>query len=129
MPAQTFSARAVAKLVASRTGKPCDGKRVRAWSRSHLTRFDDDAYTTHAYSAAERDRIVNAMVAARKATATGPAARASSASRGRAGQAATPRKPAKPASVKPNGALAAVMAVKPASVKPASAPSAEGPAS
>lgn len=84
MAAQTFSARAVAKLVASRTGKPCDAKRVRAWARGHVSRFDDEGYTTHAYTSAERDRIVNAMVAARKATATGPAARSSSASRGRA---------------------------------------------
>lgn len=83
MPAQTFSANVVARLVAKRTGRPCDAKRVRSWARANVTRFDDDGYTTHAYTSAERDRIVNALVARSRANATGTDGRASSASRGR----------------------------------------------
>ena len=83
MPAMTFSARAVAKLVTARTHRPCDAKRVRAWARANVTRFDDDGYTTHAYTGAERDRIVNGLVSRSRADATGTAGRASSASRGR----------------------------------------------
>jgi hypothetical protein len=83
MAGMTFSARAVAKLVASRSGRPCDAKRVRAWARASIARFDDEGYTTHAYTSAERDRIVNGLVARARANATGTAGRASSASRGR----------------------------------------------
>lgn len=84
MTAQTFSANVVARLVTKRTGRPCDAKRVRSWARANVSRFDDDGYTTHAYTSAERDRIVNALVARSRANATGTAGRASSASRGRA---------------------------------------------
>jgi len=83
MPAMTFSARAVAKLVTARTHRPCDAKRVRAWARANVVRFDDDGYTTHQYTSAERDRIVNGLVSRARADATGTAGRASSASRGR----------------------------------------------
>lgn len=83
MTAQTFTANVVARLVAKRTGRPCDAKRVRSWARANVTRFDDDGYTTHAYTSAERDRIVNALVARSRANATGTDGRASSASRGR----------------------------------------------
>jgi len=82
MPALTYSARAVAVLVAKR-GVKCDAKRVRAWARDHIARLDDDAYTSHAYTAAERDRIVAALIARSRPDAKGTAGRASSASRGR----------------------------------------------
>lgn len=83
MGAQTFTARQTAALVAKRTGRPMSDKRVRGWVRDHVQRFMDDGYTTHAYTAAERDRIVSALVARSRPDATGTAGRASSASRGR----------------------------------------------
>lgn len=85
MAALTYSAHAVALIVAKR-GVKCDAKRVRAWSRDHIARLDDDAYTSHAYTAAERDRIVAALVARARPDAKGTDGRARSASQGRAGR-------------------------------------------
>jgi len=90
--AQTFTARQVAALVAKKTGRPCDGKRVRAWAREHMARFNDDGYTTHAYTARERDAIMAALVSRSRPDAKGTAGRASSASRGR--RPSAPKKPA-----------------------------------
>jgi hypothetical protein len=95
MPAATFTANQTARLVATRTGRPCNAKQVRQWAREHMQRFMDDAYTSHAYSSAERDRIVTALVARRKANATGTNGRAASASRGRAGTTKATRKATK----------------------------------
>jgi hypothetical protein len=83
LSAQTFTARQTAAVVAKRTGRPCDGKRVRAWAREHLARFNDDGYTTHAYTSRERDAIVDGLVKRSAPRATGTNGRASSASRGR----------------------------------------------
>jgi len=86
MPAQTYSANAVALLVTKR-GVKCDAKRVRSWARANMARFNKathEDYTTHAYTGPERDRIVDALVKrARGQVATGTPARASSAARGR----------------------------------------------
>lgn len=83
MPAQTYSANAVARDASKATGRKVDAKRVRSWARANIGRFDDDGYTTHAYSAAERTRIIAALTARAKPDAKGTAGRASSASRGR----------------------------------------------
>jgi len=85
MAVQTYSAFVTAQAVTKRTGRRCDAKRVRQWAREHLTRFQDDHYTSHAYSARERDTIVNALVARSRPDAKGTNGRASSASRGRTG--------------------------------------------
>ena len=84
MPAQTYTAAQTAREVAKRMGKACDGKRVRSWARANVSRFDDDGYTSHQYSAAEHKRIVDALVARAKGT-TGTNGRARSAAQGRAG--------------------------------------------
>lgn len=109
MPAQTYSANAVAIEVRKRTSRPCDGRRVRSWARANIVRLDDshrDGYTTHAYTAAEKARIVDALVKRSAARATGTDGRASSASRGRSGTAKVTRTAPKapkvqPATVKP----------------------------
>lgn len=62
MAAQTYTARAVAK----RLGGTMTDKRVRAWVREHVARFDDDGYTAHAYTSAEFAAIVKGMSAANK---------------------------------------------------------------
>jgi len=95
MAAATFSARAVALMVAKR-GVKCDAKRVRAWSRDHIARLDDDAYTTHAYTAAEAKRIADALVARARPDAKGTTGRASSASRGRKAPSAPKSAPSAP---------------------------------
>lgn len=84
MPAETYTANMVARIVQGKTRKPCDAKRVRSWARGNIARFDDDGYTSHAYSGRERDLIVAALVKRARPDATGQAGRASSASRGRA---------------------------------------------
>ena len=97
MAAQTFSARAVAVLASKRTGRKVSDKQVRAWARDHVTRLDDDKYTRHEYTAAERDRIVSAFAAASRPNVTGPNARSRAASQGRAKSASKPATAPKPA--------------------------------
>jgi len=82
----TYTARKVADEVTRKLGKPVNAKRVRQWVRDHIAAFDDDGYTTHAYTAAQKARIVTGMTKA----AAQP--RAKSASQG--------RKPAKPRQLK-----------------------------
>jgi len=91
MPAQTYTAAQTAREVAKRTGKACDGKRVRSWARANVSRFDDDGYTSHQYSAAEHARIVTALVARAKGAGTGTNARAKAASTGRKAAPKAPR--------------------------------------
>ena len=116
---KTTTAAQVAREVTRKTGKACDGKRVRSWARAFIARFDDDGYTSHQYSAAEHARIVTALVARAKGT-TGTNGRARSAAQGRAGQAATPRKATSPIKVKatPIKAPSIVMVPPPAPVTP-----------
>jgi hypothetical protein len=83
MPAQTFSARAVAAIVSKRVGRAVSDKQVRAYVRDTMAAYQDDAYTHHAYSAKQRDAIVNGMVARRRPGATGTNGRAAAASSGR----------------------------------------------
>jgi len=90
----------VAREVSKRTGKPCDGKRVRAWVRANVSRFDDDGYTAHAYTAAEHKRIVDALVARARGAGTGTNARSASAAQGRAGTPVKARKARKATPVK-----------------------------
>ena len=90
----------VAREVAKRTGKPCDGKRVRAWVRANVARFDDDGYTSHTYTAAEHARIVSALVARSKGQGTGTNARSASAAQGRTGAPVKARKARKATPVK-----------------------------
>lgn len=115
MAATTHSAREVARLVAKATGKPCDAKRVRAWARANVTRFDDDGYTAHAYTTPEATRIVAALVARAKGQGTGTNARSASAAQGRASK---PAKPASKPASKPNARNAAHEASKPATDAP-----------
>jgi hypothetical protein len=91
MPAQTFSARQTAALVSKRVGRKVTDKQVRAYVRDTMAAYQDDAYTTHAYTAKQRDAIVNGMVARRRPGAKGTAGRAASASNGRKGTASKPR--------------------------------------
>jgi hypothetical protein len=63
MAQSTVSAAQLARL-ASKDGRLVTGKTVRSWFRANVARFDDDAYTAHAYSAGE----VRAYLAAHKAS-------------------------------------------------------------
>ena len=63
--AKTYTARDVAKAL-SKSGRKVDGKRVRAWVREHVARFDDDGYTAHQYSATEFRTIVAGMTGGAK---------------------------------------------------------------
>ena len=106
MGAQTYTANVVAREVSAAMRKRdpkshgIDAKRVRSWVRANVARFDDDGYTSHQYTSAERTRIVAALLARSKPDATGTAGRASSAARGRAGGATTARKSRKAPPVK-----------------------------
>lgn len=77
----------VARAMSSK-GRKLDAKRVRAWVREHIARFDDDGYTSHEYTPAEYRSIIAGMTGQAK---TG---RTSAAVKGRAGatsKAKTPR--------------------------------------
>lgn len=74
----TYSARKVAEEVSTKLGKPVNAKRVRQWVRDHVPAFDDEGYTAHNYTTAQRTSIVNGMTKA----AAQP--RAKAASQGRA---------------------------------------------
>jgi hypothetical protein len=99
MPATTYSANAVALLVTKR-GVRCDAKRVRSWARANMARFNKathEDYTTHAYTGAERDRIVDALVKRARGTVTsGTPSRASSAARGRGAAKSSTSAPKRP---------------------------------
>lgn len=56
------SARKVADQVSARLGKTVTPKTIRQWARDHMTRFQDEGYTVHAYSAAEVRQITAAFV-------------------------------------------------------------------
>ena len=109
MTAQTFNARAVAAIVSKRVGRKVSDKQVRAYVRDTMAAYQDDAYTHHAYTAKQRDTIVNGMVARRRPGATGTNGRAAAASSGRTPakrptttkRAKTPATPTTPASVAP----------------------------
>jgi hypothetical protein len=74
----TFTARKVADEVTRKLGKPVNAKRVRQWVRDHIAAFDDEGYTSHQYTPAQRAAIVKGMTTA----AAKP--RAKAASQGRA---------------------------------------------
>ena len=116
---KTTTAAQVAREVAKRTGKACDGKRVRSYARAFIARFDDDGYTSHQYSAAEHKRIVDALVARAKGT-TGTNGRARSAAQGRAGapKTAPKRKASTFVPATPIKAPSIVMVPPPAPVTP-----------
>jgi len=82
----TVNARQVARDVSKALGRTIDAKRVRAWVRDNVAAFDDDGYTTHAYTPALARTIVAGMTKSRKAD------RSKSAAEGR--KATTTRKPA-----------------------------------
>lgn len=69
----TFTPRQVARLVADATGRECDAKRVRAWVRDNVARFDDDGYTAHAYTLAECQTIVDGLTTRKARGESGPA--------------------------------------------------------
>lgn len=83
MTVQTFNARTVAAIVSKRIGRKVSDKQVRAYVRDTMAAYQDDAYTHHAYTAKQRDAIVNGMVARRRPGATGTNGRAAAASSGR----------------------------------------------
>jgi len=74
----TYTARKVAEEVTRKLGKPVNAKRVRQWVRDHIAAFDDEGYTAHQYTAAQRQAILKGMTTA----AAQP--RAKAASQGRA---------------------------------------------
>ena len=74
----TYTARKVADEVSRKLGKPVNAKRVRQWVRDHLPAFDDEGYTAHNYTPAQRVKIVTGMTKAAQAP------RAKAASTGRA---------------------------------------------
>jgi hypothetical protein len=84
--AVTFNARTVAAIVSKRVGRKVSDKQVRAYVRDTMAAYQDDAYTHHAYTAKQRDAIVNGMVARRRPGATGTSGRAAAASSGRTPQ-------------------------------------------
>jgi hypothetical protein len=96
MAAETYSARTVAAIVSKRVGRKVSDKQVRAYVRDTMAAYQDDAYTHHAYTAKQRDAIVNGMVARRRPGATATNGRAAAASSGRtpAKKPAAARKPA-----------------------------------
>ena len=53
----TQTAAEVARTL-SRNGRVVTAKRVRSWAREHIGRYDDDKYTSHAYTPAEVRAIV-----------------------------------------------------------------------
>jgi IS5 family transposase len=91
--ATTFGARETARTINAALTKAgvkasVTDKQVRQWVRDNIDAYDDDGYTSHAYSVAQRDRIVKAIVAKRTASGAkgrGSDARATSASKGRSG--------------------------------------------
>lgn len=78
MASTTFTARKVADEVTRKLGKPVNAKRVRQWVRDHLPAFDDEGYTAHNYTPAQRAKIVAGM------TKSAQQPRAKAASQGRA---------------------------------------------
>jgi len=78
MAETTFTARQVAEAVTKSLGKPVNAKRVRQWVRDHIAAYDDEGYTAHQYTPAQRTAILKGMTAA----AAKP--RAKAASQGRA---------------------------------------------
>lgn len=108
MAAQTYSANAIALIVTKR-GVRCDGKRVRSWARANIARFNKAThadYQTHAYTAAERDRIVDALVKrARGSVPQGTPSRASSAARGRGASKAPKATPKAPQRARGTGSV------------------------
>jgi hypothetical protein len=91
MAGTTFSARQTARDASKASGRPVTDKRVRAWARESIARFDDDGYTAHVYTVAEHKAIVAAFVAKAKGT-VGTNARARSASNGRRGTSPAPKR-------------------------------------
>lgn len=81
----TVTARKLAEEVSRRLGKPVNAKRVRQWVRDHLPAFDDEGYTAHNYTPAQRAAILKGMTKA----AAQP--RSKAATRGRAKPAAKPQ--------------------------------------
>lgn len=124
--AQTFSAKQTARIIAAKTGRPCDAKRVRAWVRDNVAAYDDDGYTSHQYDARLRDRIVAAFVQRAKGTTPGTPARSRAASEGR-GTRTTSKRASKPPT-RAMGSGPTPRAAKPAQDAP-SAPSAPESAS
>jgi len=106
----TYSPKDVARELA-KSGRKLDAKRVRAWVRDHVARFDDDGYTSHDYSTAEYRTIIAGM---RGQAKTG---RTTAAVKGRAGAPKTAAAP-KTARVMGSGPVPSVPAAPVAPTSP-----------
>jgi len=93
----TYGPKDVARAIKTRK---LDAKRVRAWVRENIARFDDDGYTSHEYSAAEYKTIVAGLSGQSKTARTRAAVKA------RAGS--TPRKAPATARTMGSGPVASV---------------------
>jgi hypothetical protein len=61
--AKGTSARQAADKVSAAIGRTVTPKTIRQWFRDHLTRFQDESYTVHRYSAAEVQKVMKAFQA------------------------------------------------------------------
>lgn len=113
MAQQTYNARQTAKdvnaaLARKGVSAKVTDKQVRSFVRDNVAAYDDDGYTTHAYSTAQHTSIVAAMVARRSASGARGSkveSRATSASKGRQ---STPKHSARETAARKADAIAPV---------------------